>query len=322
MNSVAAALADARRRLVSVAAISGAINLLMLSGSIYMLQVYDRVLPSRNLATLFGLSILVIAAYLLQGYLDAVRTRMLARIAGLFDAALQEFIYRALVQFPLRGMACAVVQQPLRDLELIRTFLSGLGPTAFLDMPWLPLFVVALFLFHPVIGVTAVFGATLIVSTTLLAEHRTKVLTRGAVVRSARRAELADTIRLNAEIIHALGMRSRFMMAWCRLNERQIGEATRLRDIEADIGACAKVLRYSLQSAILGIAAALVVAEQASGGIMIASSIMMGRALAPIEVVLGTWKQLLSARDAIKRLGEMFLKVPLPSAPAVRLPSP
>ena len=322
MSSVAAALADARRRLVSVAAISGAINLLMLSGSIYMLQVYDRVLPSGNLATLFGLSVLVIAAYLLQGYLDAVRTRMLARIAGLFDAALQESIYRTLVQLPLRGMASAAVQQPLRDLELIRAFLSGLGPTAFLDMPWLPLFVVALFFFHPVIGVTAVFGATLIVSTTLLAEHRTKVLARGAVARSARRAELADTIRLNAEIIHALGMRGRFKKAWCRLNECHIDEATRLRDIDADIGACAKVLRYALQSAMLGIAAALVVAEQASGGIMIASSIMMGRALAPIEVVLGTWKQLLSARDAIKRLGEMFLNVPLPSPPAVKLPSP
>ena len=322
MNSVAAALADARRRVVSVAAISCAINLLMLSGSIYMLQVYDRVLPSRNLATLFGLSILVLAAYLLQGYLDAVRTRMLARIAGLFDAALQESIYRALVHLPLRGIASVAVQQPLRDLELIRAFLSGLGPTAFLDMPWLPMFVIALFLFHPVIGATAVFGAALIVSTTLLAEHRTKVLARGAVVRSARRAELADTIRLNAEIIHALGMRSRFMRAWCRLNECHIGEATRLRDIDADIGASAKVLRYALQSAILAIAAALVVAEQASGGIMIASSIMMGRALAPIEVVLGTWKQLLSARDAVKRLGETLLNVPLPSAPAVELPSP
>jgi PrtD family type I secretion system ABC transporter len=322
MNSVAAALADARRRLVSVAAISFAINLLMLTGSIYMLQVYDRVLPSRNLATLFGLSVLVLAAYLLQGYLDSVRTRMLGRIAGLFDATLQESIYRALVDLPLRGTASTEVQQPIRDLELIRTFLSGLGPTAFLDMPWLPMFVVALFLFHPVIGVAAVFGAALIVSTTLLAEHRTKVLARGTVVRSARRAELADTIQRNAEIIHALGMRGRFMQAWCRLNECHIGEATRLRDVDADIGAYAKVLRYALQSAILGIAAALVVAEQASGGIMIASSIMMGRALAPIEIVLGTWKQLSSARDAVKRLGEMFLKVPLPSAPAVRLPSP
>ena len=258
-NAVAAALVDARRRLLSVAAISGAINLLMLSGSIYMLQVYDRVLPSRSLSTLFGLSVIVLAAYLLQGYLDAVRTRMLARIAGLFDAALQAPIYGALVDLPLKGVAPAAVQQPLRDLDLVRAFLSGMGPTAFLDMPWLPIFVIALFLFHPLIGLAAVFGAVLIVSTTLLAEHQSKSLAKAAADRGARRAALADAIRRNAEAIHALGMRRRFMSAWCRLNESHIAETTRMRDIEADIGAIAKVLRYVLQSAILGIGAALVV---------------------------------------------------------------
>src|SRR5215813_12583893 len=119
-NAVADALADVRRRLVGVAAISGAINLLMLSGSIYMLQVYDRVLPSRSLSTLLGLSVLLFAAYVLQGFLDAMRTRMLARIAGMFDAALQEPIAAALVDLPLSGVATSAVQQPLRDLELIR----------------------------------------------------------------------------------------------------------------------------------------------------------------------------------------------------------
>ena len=321
-NAVAAALVDARRRLLSVAAISGAINLLMLSGSIYMLQVYDRVLPSRSLSTLFGLSVIVLAAYLLQGYLDAVRTRMLARIAGLFDAALQAPIYGALVDLPLKGVAPVAVQQPLRDLELVRAFLSGMGPTAFLDMPWLPIFVIALFLFHPLIGLAAVFGAVLIVSTTLLAERQSKSLAKAAADRGARRAALADAIRRNAEAIHALGMRRRFMSAWCRLNESHIAETTRMRDIDADIGAIAKVLRYVLQSAILGIGAALVVADQASGGIMIASSIMMGRALAPIEIVLGTWKQLVSAREAVKRLRDTFCTIASPSAPAVTLPSP
>ena len=304
---------------VSVAAISGAINLLMLSGSIYMLQVYDRVLPSRNLSTLFGLSVIVLAAYLLQGYLDAVRTRMLARIAGLFDATLQAPIYGALVDLPLKGVAPAAVQQPLRDLELVRAFLSGMGPTAFLDMPWLPIFVIALFLFHPLIGLAAVFGAALIVCTTLLAEHQSKTLAKAAADRGARRAALADTIRRNAEAIHALGMRRRFLSAWCRLNESHIAESTRMRDIDADIGALAKVLRYVLQSAILGIGAALVVGDQASGGIMIASSIMMGRALAPIEIVLGTWKQLVSAREAVKRLGETFCTLTSPSSPACYL---
>ena len=321
-NVVVDALADARRRLVSVAAISGAINLLMLTGSIYMLQVYDRVLPSRNLSTLFGLSVIVLAAYLLQGYLDAVRTRMLARIAGLFDATLQAPIYGSLVDLPLKGVAPAAVQQPLRDLELVRAFLSGMGPTAFLDMPWLPIFVIALFLFHPLIGLAAVFGAALIVCTTLLAEHQSKTLAKAAADRGARRAALADTIRRNAEAIHALGMRRRFLSAWCRLNESHIAESTRMRDIDADIGALAKVLRYVLQSAILGIGAALVVGDQASGGIMIASSIMMGRALAPIEIVLGTWKQLVSAREAVKRLGETFCTLTSPSSPPVTLPSP
>ena len=137
--------------------------MLTLSGSLYMLQVYDRVLPSRNLATLVGLSVIVLAAYLLQGYLDAVRTRMLARIGALFDAALQEPIFGAISTLPLKGAQTAAVMQPLRDLELVRAFLSGMGPTAFLDMPWIPIFVLALFLFHPLIGLAATAGGGLIV---------------------------------------------------------------------------------------------------------------------------------------------------------------
>jgi PrtD family type I secretion system ABC transporter len=321
-NPVVEALADVRRRLASVAAISGAINLLMLSGSIYMLQVYDRVLPSRNVTTLVGLSILVIAAYLLQGCLDAIRSRMLAKISALFDAALQEPIYAALVSLPLKGAAPSMVQQPLRDLEQVRAFLAGMGPTAFLDMPWLPIFVLILFLFHPMIGLVAIIGATLIVLTTVIAERQSRIFARGVAKRGAQRAALADEIRRNAEVIHALGMRERFKSAWCRLNEAHIGEGIPMRDAEADIGATAKLLRYALQSAVLGVGAALVIAEKASGGIMIASSIIMGRALAPIEIVLGTWKQLTSARDAVKRLaGALNDMSPLPP-PAVTLRSP
>src|SRR5215470_9189924 len=131
------------RRLVGVAVFSGIINLLTLSGSLYMLQVYDRVIPSRNLATLAGLSLIVL------------RTRMMSRIGTLFDAGLQEPIHLALATLPLRGATPALTQQPLRDLDQIRTFLSGMGPTAFLDMPWIPIFLIALFIFHPVIGLVA-----------------------------------------------------------------------------------------------------------------------------------------------------------------------
>ncbi len=216
----------------------------------------------------------------------------------------------------------AATLQPLRDLELVRAFLSGMGPTAFLDMPWIPIFVVALFVFHPLIGLAATAGGGLIVLTTLFAERQSKKFARAAVDRSAQRAALAEATGRNAEAIHALGMRGRLTREWCRLNEAYITEMTRIRDVEADIGAFAKMLRYVLQSAILGIGAALVVAEQASGGIMIASSIMMGRALAPVEIVLGTWKQLVSARQALDRLGITLRANLPPPAPAVALPRP
>ncbi len=319
---MADALADARRRLVSVAVFSGSINILTLSGSIYMLQVYDRVLPSRSLATLAGLSAILLAAYLLQGYLDAARSRILARIGALFDAALQKPIYSAIASLRLKGGNSANVMQPVRDIEHVRAFLSGMGPTAFLDMPWIPIFVLALFVFHPLIGLAATVGACLIVGSTLLAERQSKRFVQRAVEIGTQRAALAASTIRNAEVIHSLGMRNRLAQQWGRLNEAYIAETLRMRDVEASIGTFAKILRYILQSSILGIGAALVIAEQASAGIMIASSIMMGRALAPIEIVLGTWKQLVSARQAVERLSDTLRENALPPAPAIALPRP
>jgi ATP-binding cassette, subfamily C, bacterial PrsD len=321
-DAVSAALADARRRLVSVAAFSGAINVLTLSGSVYMLQVYDRVLPSRSLATLAGLSAILLAAFALQGFLDSVRTRMLTRIGALFDAALQEPIFRAIASLPLKGTALPAVTQPLRDLEQVRSFLSGMGPTAFLDMPWIPIFVLGLFIFHPLIGLVASVGACLIIATTLIAEQQSKMFSRATAERATQRAALAEATARNAEAVHALGMTDRFAEEWRRLNDAYIAQTMRIRDVEANIGAFAKMLRYILQSGVLGLGAALVIAEQASPGIMIASSIMMGRALAPIEVALGTWKQLVAARQALGRLSVTLRNNGAPPAPAIYLPRP
>src|SRR6202023_1877334 len=150
-DPVADGLRESARRMIGVAVFSGVINILMLSGSLYMLQVYDRVIPSRNIATLLGLSLMVLFAYLVQGYFDAMRTRMLCRIATLFDGALQGSIHTALATLPLRGVKPVLMQQPLRDLDQVRGFMSSMGPTAFLDMPWIPVFLIALFLFHPAI---------------------------------------------------------------------------------------------------------------------------------------------------------------------------
>jgi ATP-binding cassette, subfamily C, bacterial PrsD len=321
-DPVALALRESARRMIGVAVFSGVINILMLSGSLYMLQVYDRVIPSRNIATLLGLSLIVLFAYLVQGYFDAMRTRMLCRIATLFDGALQGSIHSALAALPLRGVKPVLMQQPLRDLDQVRGFMSSMGPTAFLDMPWIPLFLVALFLFHPAIGFTALLGTVAIIAMTLLTERISRGAARAAMDMSAQRQVLADITQRNAEVIRALGMTDRLTVRWSQANERYLQENIRATDVYANLGSGAKVLRYILQSGMLGIGAYLVVADRASGGIMIASSIMMGRALAPVEIALGSWKQLVAARQGLKRLRDICKATAPPAAPPVLLPRP
>jgi len=321
-DPVAVGLRDSARRMVGIAVFSGVVNLLMLSGSLYMLQVYDRVIPSRNIATLLGLSLMVLLAYLIQGYFEALRTRMLARVATLFDVGMQESIHTALATLPLRGVSPMLLQQPLRDLDQVRNFMSGMGPTAFLDMPWIPIFLVILFLFHPAIGMTALLGTIAIIAMTLLTERLSRGAVRAAMDSSARRQVLADTTQRNAEVIRALGMIDRFTVRWSKANERYLRENIRATDLYANLGSGAKLLRYVLQSGMLGIGAYLVVIDQASGGIMIASSIMMGRALAPVEIALGTWKQLVAARQVLVRLRDICKVTAKPPAPPVSLPRP
>ncbi len=321
-DPVTSGLRDSARRMIGIALFSGAINLLMLSGSLYMLQVYDRVIPSRNIATLFGLSLMVLLAYLMQGYLDALRARMLCRVATLFDASLQDSIQTALATLPLRGVKPMQMQQPLRDLDQVRAFMAGMGPTAFLDMPWIPIFLIALFLFHPAIGMTALFGTFAIVAMTMLTERMSRGAARAAMDGSAQRQVLADAMQRNAEVIRALGMMERFRARWAQVNERYLRENIRATDVSANLGAGAKVLRYVLQSGMLGVGAYLVVSDKASGGVMIASSIMMGRALAPVEVALGSWKQLVAARQGIARLRDICKITARKPVPTVALPRP
>src|SRR6516164_5079575 len=321
-DPVSHGLHESARKMIGIALFSGVINLLMLSGSLYMLQVYDRVIPSRNIATLVGLSLMVLLAYLLQGYLDALRARMLCRVATLFDVGLQDSIHSALATLPLRGVKPMLMQQPLRDLDQIRAFMSSMGPTAFLDMPWIPIFLIALFLFHPAIGVTALCGTVAIVAMTLFTERMSRGAAKAAMDSSAQRQVLADATQRNAEVMRALGMVDRFQARWALVNERYLRENIRATDIYANLGSGAKVLRYVLQSGMLGIGAYLVVVDKASGGIMIASSIMMGRALAPVEVALGSWKQLVAARQGIARLRDICKLTARPAAPPVMLPRP
>lgn len=321
-DPVTRGLRQAVRRMAGIGVFSGVINILMLSGSIYMMQVYDRVIPSKNMATLIGLSVMILFVYIIQGYFDALRTRMLCRVATVFDASLQDAIHHALATLPLRGTKPMLMQQPLRDLDQLRAFMSSMGPTAFLDMPWIPIFLIGMFLFHPLIGVTAIIGTVGIISMTLVTERLSRQASRSASDTSAARQVLADATQRNAEVIRALGMMDRFSVRWNAINERYLKDNIRASDVYANLGSAAKVLRFILQSGMLGIGAALVVSDQASGGVMMASSILMGRALAPVELALGSWKQLVAARQGIARLRDICKETAKPEAPPVALPRP
>jgi ATP-binding cassette subfamily C protein PrsD len=192
----------------------------------------------------------------------------------------------------------------------------------FLDMPWIPIFLIALYVFHPAIGAAATLGAASIVAVTVATERHARGPTRATMETSAHRQVLADATRQNADVIRALGMTGRFTERWLRGNDRFLEISIRAMDTHANLGSGAKVLRYVLQSSMLGIGAYLVVIEQASGGIMIASSIMMGRALAPIEVALSTWRQMVAARQGVLRLREIITATAQPRTPAVKLPRP
>lgn len=303
---VTGALASTRPAFAVVGVFSGVINLLMLSGSFYMLQVYDRVLSSRSIPTLIGISLLLLAAYCLQGFLDAVRVRMLARIGARFDEQVSPSAFAAAQKLPLLGMRVDQAMQPIRDLDQIRAFLSSLGPTALFDMPWMPLFFAGCFLLHPWLGWLAVGGGVLIMLLTWVTEIGSRSATKAQMASAGARQAIAEASRRNAEALTAMGMAGAFQQRWREANLRHIRDWLSGSDATSGIGAFAKVFRMVLQSAVLGLGAYLAIRGEISGGAMIAASIMMSRALAPIEIAVAHWKGFVSARQGLTRLKQVL----------------
>lgn len=213
-----AALRSCRKAFLAVGAFSGAINLLMLSGSLYMLQIYDRVLTSRSVETLIAISLLLLLAYAIQGMLDSIRVKMLARIGARFDEQLAPLAFAATQRLPLAGLSAERAMQPIRDLDQIRGFLSSLGPTALFDMPWMPLFFAACFLLHPWLGWLAVAGGSVILLLTVVTEFLSRRATKALTGTQAARHTLAETSRRNADSMTAMGMTETFGNKWKTLN--------------------------------------------------------------------------------------------------------
>jgi ATP-binding cassette, subfamily C, bacterial PrsD len=304
------ALRSNRGALLGVGVFSALSNVLMLTGSVFMLQVYDRVIPSHSVPTLVGLAVLAGILYAGQCLLDFARSRILLRVGRSLDETLSQRIFMITARLPLmRKMGCEGLQ-PLRDLDQVRSFLAGGGPIALFDLPWMPIYLVICFLFHPLIGVAVLFGALVLAAVTALTEAFTRKPMREAAVHAAARMSVAEASRRNSEVLAAMGMTKRLANLWQEVNQKHLDAHEKAGDVAGGLGGFSKTFRMALQSGVLAIGAYLVIHGDATGGIMFAGAMLSARALAPVELAISNWKSFVAARQSWSRLRELLAVVP------------
>lgn len=296
---------------------SGVINMLMLTGSIYMMQVYDRVLGSQSVPTLIALSVMAIAAYTLQGLLEYLRARALALIGAGIDAEIGPQVMTVAAELPLRQSSAVLgdgsVDSGLanfRHLQEIRGFLAGPGPSALFDLPWMPLYVAAAFLLHAWLGWLIVGGALISVLLALLAEWLSKTSTRLAIETISERNGLTEAIVRAAEAVRAMGMLPDLARDWNNMHARAMAAQSSQTASAGALGIVARTFRTILQSTVLGLGAYLAIKGQVSAGALIAASILASRALAPVDMAIGSWRGFVGARHGYTRLNEVLRLFP------------
>lgn len=284
--------------LTSAALISGIINCLFLIGPLFMMEVYDRVLPSKSLPTLVVLFSIVMALYACQGLLDMFRSRVLSRVGALVDASVSRAAFATIISSSLRRNRDDAMHQPIQDLDQIRTFLGGPCPGALFDLPWMPLYLAICFSFHVWIGLAAVGGALALLLLTLLTDLLSRKSAWDASVNAAMRSHIAIATRRGAEVIRALGMEQQMSKLWATKNSAFVASQLRLSDVASGFGAMSKVIRMALQSGVLALGALLIIKGEVSAGTILASSILVSRALAPVEISIANWRNFVSARQS------------------------
>jgi len=285
------------------------IHLLMLSPSLYMMQVYDRVLNSRNETTLLLLTLLVAGLYFLNSLLEMFRSMTLVRISEEFDADLAERVFTASFE---RNLSSGSISPSfaLGDLTSLRQFLTGPGLVTFLDIPWIPIYLIVLWIIDPSLAWLCIIGGAILFGLAWLNEKLTHGHLNDANQSNQQAAQYANTNLRNPEVIHALGMLPSLQARWLGIQQKAIIHQAKASDKSALISCFTKFIRIFLQSLTLAVGAFLVLEGKATGGVMIAASILVGRALAPIEQVIGSWKSWLTARSAFERLDEMLKQYP------------
>lgn len=307
-NSLQIAYGKFRTTIIATVVFSFFINLLMFVGPLYMLQIYDRVLSSRNEMTLVMISSIAIAMLISYGLLEWIRSRLLVRAGLQFDEVIADPVFHRVVQ-QKTAQPGSNAQVALGDIDKVREFMTGQGILAFFDAPWVPLFLALCFAFHPWLGLVATIGALIIFALALANEFTTRGALQDAGKASQGASHFVNTTMQNAEVIRALGMEKQLTKRWLKQHDDMLLHQAKASDRAGIIMSSSKFVRMSLQVAILGTGAYLAIQQLISPGIMIAASIVMGRALAPVEQAVSQWKQFVGARSAHHRLKQLFAAV-------------
>ncbi len=313
------AIAASRRPFMATGLFSLIINLLMLTGPLFMLQVYDRVMSSGSIPTLVGLTVLTTALYAIVGALELVRSRIIVRIGTEVDGRLADRVFRASLRRSL--LTTAPSATALRELDSLRNFLGGQGPLTFFDAPWTPIYLLVIFMVHWTLGVAATLGAALLLGLAWVSETRSRAPLLEAGKAAGQSLELAETGQRNAEALVSMGMASAYRARWHTANDESLGWQVRAADKLGGMSALSKSLRLLLQSLMLALGAALALTGDISAGSIIAATIIFGRALAPVEQAIGHWRSYLKARESYDKLYELLAGEPEPPH-RMALPTP
>lgn len=301
--------------------VSGLINVLALTGSLYMMQIYDRALTSGSVPTLVLLSALAIGLYMFQGGFDVIRTQVLVRTGARLDKKIAPIAHRVAIDMPRFGFSTSEALERGRDVDTVRGFLSSQGPGALFDLPWMPIYLAFIYFLHPLLGALTFAGAFVLTVLTIVSEILTKrlyALTRKSAIA---RNSIADSNARNAEVIKAMGFSDRVVDRFNGANGEHLELQTKANDIAGSFASVSRVLRMLLQSAVLGLGAYLTISGELTAGAIIACSVASSRALAPVDQAIANWKGFVAARAAYGRLRETVIALARVEQP-MKLPAP
>ncbi len=315
---------DLRRFGVVIFLISGLINILALTGSVYMMQVYDRVLTSGSVETLMALSVLAVGLFLFHGGFDAVRSAIFVRLGSRLDKRVAPLAHQVSLEMPRHGFTAAEAMERTRSLDTLRGFFGSGAPAAIFDLPWVPIFLGFVWLLHPVLGVVTLAGAVVLAALTVVSELMSRNLSQTALGSMIRRNVAAESNTNNADVITAMGLGDRAVARFMKANDEHLETHTRTAATSAAITSLSRTLRMVLQSTLLGLGAYFALQGQLTPGAIIAVSVASARALAPIDQVIGGWRNILAARHSYRQVKDTiaqsvdvdrrFPGLPLPKA--------